>query len=172
MSSYPFLKYCNKNRWDTYYKQLELAYMTGSKSFLIIGPGDHIVPVVLRRIIPDAIVDTFDIREGSTYQGDLCNISDIVTKHYDCILCCEVLEHIEFEYFEIILNQLKSICKKIIISIPKYTGKICKYHKWEVGYNTQTNINSIKLCIDKVFESNRFDFELNKIIFIKINCNE
>lgn len=167
MNSYPFLKYCNKNRWDTYYKQLELAYMTGSKSFLIIGPGDHIVPVVLRHIIPDAIVDTFDIKEGSTYQGDLCNISDIVTKHYDCILCCEVLEHIEFEYFESIIKQLKDICvNKLIISLPYYTGVLCKWHKWEVNYKKYTE--EYILNILSSFNNKLHKESLEKHVFITI----
>lgn len=72
---------------------------------------------MLKLIIPDVIVNIFDIREGSTYQGDLCNISDIVTEHCDCILCCEVLEHIEFEYFENIIKQLKNICNNKVNNI-------------------------------------------------------
>ena len=133
-----FLKYCNIRRWDTYFKQLELAYTTGSKSFLIIGPGDHIVPIVLKHILPNAIVDTFDIRDGSTYQGDLRDISNIVNKKYDCVLCCEVLEHIEFDYFDDIIKQLRNISNTLIVSLPYHKPyhkeHICQYHKWEINY--------------------------------------
>lgn len=148
--NYPFLKYCNKKRWDTYFKQLELAYKTGSKSFLIIGPGDHIVPIVLKHILPNAIVDTFDIKDGSTYQGDLRDISNIVDGKYGCILCCEVLEHIEFEYFEDIIKQLKEIGKYLILSMPYYHGCICKHHKWEINYN-DISLNVIITIFNQYF---------------------
>lgn len=132
---YNFETYCNKFRFATYHEQIRLCLGCKPKSILVIGPGDHIVPVVLQHLLPKAIVDTFDIRDGSTYKGDLREISNIVTDKYDCILCCEVLEHIEFEYFEYIIEQLKNICNKsLIISVPKFNGKLCVYHKWEVGY--------------------------------------
>lgn len=160
---YPFKKYCNIRRWNTYFKQLELAHTTRSKSFLIIGPGDHIVPIVLKHILKNAIVDTFDIIDGSTYQGDLRDISNIVNKKYDCILCCEVLEHIEFDYFEDIINQLRNISNTLIVSLPYHKERIehiCHYHKWEINYKDINNKRLIDI-FKKYFISVKTEFLQN-----------
>jgi hypothetical protein len=158
---YNFETYCTKFRFTTYHEQIKLCLGCKPKSILVIGPGDHIVPIILRHLLSNTIVDTFDIREGSTYKGDLREISNIVTQKYDCILCCEVLEHIEFEYFDSIIKQLKQITNKsLIISVPKFNGKLCKYHKWEIDYNVTKN------DILQIIGNSNVSMLNNKIMFI------
>ena len=160
---YPFETYCTEFRFMTYYQQIKCCLGYKPKSVLVIGPGDHIVPVILKHINPNITVDTFDIKEGSTYLGDLRSIKDIVNTKYDCILCCEVLEHIEFEYFDSIKDQLLELCNEgLIISVPKFTGTMCKYHKWEVGAGVS------KITLIKAFSGLSLEeFEVNdKILFI------
>ena len=127
--------YCNKKRWGTYYEQLKRAVNEENKSFLIIGPGDNIVPVVLKHLIPDAVVETYDIKNSPTYKGDLCDFSFVVgDKSWDCILCCQVLEHIDFSKFENIVDMIsRHSNKQIIISVPhKLSNSMCEFHKWEM----------------------------------------
>lgn len=131
---YSFNNYCSPKRWMTYYNQIDKIINSNSKSVLVIGPGDYIVPLVVQHYKPKILVETFDIKEGATYQGDLKEISSIVNKKYDYIVCCEVLEHIEFDEFENIISQLKEIGNNILISLPKYNGVLNKWHKWEINY--------------------------------------
>lgn len=162
-NDYPFNTYCTEKRFVTYYHQLKKCLEVSPDSVLIIGPGDHIVPVLLKHLLPNAVIETFDLRDGSTYQGDLRRIADIVPRKYDCILCCEVLEHIEFEYFNSIKERLMAMCNKsLIISVPKFTRFMCKYHKWEVDMPVTQNelMRQFANYSTEVFEVN------NKIIFI------
>lgn len=149
-SSYSFgeLKYCNRKRWDYYYEQLIHSLNNTHKSYLIIGPGDGIIPKLIEHLNNKSTVKTFDIKEGSTYTGNLIDIDKIVNEKFDCILCCNVLEHIEFEYFIKIIKYLEKISNKLIISIPEFNNKICKYHKWEINNSNKTNIENIKNIIN------------------------
>jgi hypothetical protein len=140
-------KYCNKKRWGTYYEQLKRAIDREYKSYLIIGPGDNIVPIVLKRICPNAVVETYDIKDvTATYIGDVCDFDSVVgDKTWECVICCQVLEHVEFSNFVHILDMISSHTnKKMIISLPKKINKIMTiYHKWEIG-----SIEDIKTSSD------------------------
>ena len=48
---YEFLSYLDKARWNSYYHQIEEVLKSDSKSALIIGKGDGIVPNILREQI-------------------------------------------------------------------------------------------------------------------------
>ena len=130
---YPFKTYYTEKRWLTYYYQIELILASNSKKILVIGDADGLMTTALKHIRPNFKIDTFDIREGFTYQGDVKEISNIVKKKYDCIVCCQVLEHIEYKFFKSILEQFKIIADKVVISVPIFNGKQCQYHKWEVN---------------------------------------
>ena len=154
--------YCNKKRWGTYYEQLNRANDGECKSFLIIGPGDNIVPVVLKHILPDSVVETYDIRNEPTYKGDVCDFNSVVgDKSWDCILCCEVLEHVDFSNFIHIMDMISSHTnKRMIISLPqKISRSIDMYHKWEIGSS-----NSVQTILDiKRIFLNYGDVTLKKI---------
>jgi hypothetical protein len=66
-------------------------------------------------------IDTFDFDEAlkPTYLGDLREIDQIVKKRYECVICCQVLEHLEYKYFRDIIEKLSIICSKVLIlSLP------------------------------------------------------
>lgn len=120
---YDFSKYVGKGRWMSYYYQIKEMVDSGAKSFLVIGKGDGLVPHIVEQIIRGGVVDTFDFDENlsPTYIGDIRNLCDIVKKEYDCIVCCQVLEHIEWKHFERVIKQINSICSsRVIISLPVY----------------------------------------------------
>ena len=120
---YRFQDYVDWRRWHSYYYQIREALGSDSKTFLIIGKGDGIVPLVLGYLLNSEgwVVDTFDYAEDlcPTYQGDLRDIERIINKKYDCVICCQVLEHLEWQYFEAVLESLARICsKRLIVSLP------------------------------------------------------
>lgn len=117
---YRFLTYLTKQRWNSYYHQIEEILLNNSKNILIIGAGDKIVPDILRQHISE--VKIFDIAEdlNPDYIGNILNLSNIVNKKYDSILCCQVLEHLPFDKFEICIKELEKITKdQCIISLPQ-----------------------------------------------------
>ena len=118
---YAFEKYVNQEGFISYFFQVQEALAYSPKNCLVIGQGDDIVPYIMRS--QGVEVDTFDIVEDMdpTYLGDVRNIREIVTQKYDVIICCEVLEHIPYEYFEACLLNLKPIANKsIILSLPVF----------------------------------------------------
>lgn len=124
---YDFFKYVDPQRWASYYFQIyEAVDETTCNSILIIGKGDGIVPDMIKNCVEkELIVDTFDFDPElePTYVGDIKDLSNIVTKQYDIVICCQVLEHLEWKYFKGIVKQLHQISKKrVIISLP-----VCRY---------------------------------------------
>lgn len=128
---YNFSDYTNEARWMSYYFQVKEAFESGCKSFLLIGKGDGIVPAILEQIFcldknnsksyKQAVIDTFDF-DGNlapTYTGNIKDIDKIVSRKYDCIICCQVLEHLEWRYFEEIIQKIYNICSsRVILSLP------------------------------------------------------
>ena len=140
-SNYIFEKYCSLRRWDTYWYQIKYCreVCTTGSNILLIGPGDWIVVDVLRGM--EYNVEVFDIRPGADIKGNILDIKRLVTKHYDVVICCEVLEHVGFGYAEGIVEHLKTIAdKRLIISIPIYKGVVDRYHQWELGSTEETKM--------------------------------
>ena len=170
--AFQFDHYTKMSGWCSYYYQIKEALRGGvdCKSFLLIGKGEGIVPLVLQYVLPEGCtVDTFDIDSSlcPTVVGDVRKLSETVQRTYDCVICCEVLEHLEWKYFEPILQEFKKVCTKrlvmslphravpfeISINVPKIRNKrFAKYiqrtwikeltytgeHYWEVGIRNKT----------------------------------
>lgn len=123
---YDFKKYVTPQRWMSYYYQIcEVIKNDDYSSVLIIGKGDDIVPAILEKLCESKEIHTFDFDAElkPTYVGDVRKLSSIVTKKYDVIICCQVLEHLEWKYFRNIIQQIHQICtKRVILSLP-----VCRY---------------------------------------------
>lgn len=161
---YNFDKYLHFRRWGSYYCQLKEALEHDVRNVLLIGEGDGIISGILRKL--GINITTFDFAEdlNPDIVGDVREIEKIVEKNfYDCIICCQVLEHLEFKYFEGIIQSFCKVVKKngiIIMSLPqnkvwikihvdlvkwnikkvimipkfwKYKFKFKKEHYWEIG---------------------------------------
>ena len=130
---YNFDDYTDEARWMSYYFQVKEAIESGCKSFLLIGKGDGIVPAILGQIMclnnsndrlsseKQVIIDTFDFDKNlsPTYTGDIRSIDKIVSRKYDCIICCQVLEHLKWKYFEGIIKKIWDLCLiRVILSLP------------------------------------------------------
>lgn len=115
---YKFNNTCSDG-FGSYWHQVKEVLKDGIKTVLVIGQGDNIVPYILSS--QGLEVDTFDFIKdmNPTYFGNVLDIEKIVNKKYDCILCCEVLEHLPIDKLEGILNQLNKIAqKRIVLSLP------------------------------------------------------
>lgn len=68
----------------------------------------------------------FDKTLNPDFFGDLRDIGVIVNNlKVDCILCCQVLEHLEYKYLDKILEQFALLSKNIIISVPYCRIPLC-----------------------------------------------
>lgn len=122
---YNFLTYLDKARWNSYYHQIEEVLKNNSKSVLVIGKGDGIVPNILGEQVEE--IKIFDIAEDlqPDYLGNILEMSNIVDKKFDSILCCQVLEHLPFDKFEQCISELVNVTKKqVIISLPQHNINI------------------------------------------------
>ena len=118
-SKYDFNEYVNIDRWINYYYQIKYTMDNNIKNILIFGIGDGLIPTILSKLNKN--VTTFDNDKllNPDILGDIKNIKESIYKKYDCILCCNLLEHFPFEEFSIYLKNLSEITKKrLIISLP------------------------------------------------------
>lgn len=115
-----FDKYVKKKRWMSYWYQVKEVLASSPKSVLLIGVGNGVVPAILKE--KDIIVYTFDYDSSMNpdFCGDIRDIKNIVSGlKVDTILCCQVLEHVEFQYFPKIINDFENIAKnRVVISLP------------------------------------------------------
>lgn len=123
---YDFEKYVDIARWNSYYYQIAEILQNHCKNVLIIGKGDGIVPNLLSNMGNGIHITTFDFEQNlkPDIVGDIRNIDTLVTPHvYDCIMCCQVLEHLEYKWFRCILEKFQKILTPqgiIIISLPQH----------------------------------------------------
>ncbi len=115
---YNFKNYINIDRWSSYYYQILYAMDDNITNILLIGKGDNVVSNVLNGL--GKKVTTFDIDSSLNPDivGDIKKLNKYIKKKYDLIICCQVLEHIEFGYFENIIENFKKYSDNIILSLP------------------------------------------------------
>lgn len=120
---YDFFSYVKLNRWNSYYQQIREILETGGREVLIIGVGDGFVPYMVNYIDPKVKVTTADFDEAlhPDIVTDILMLSENVKQKYDVVVCCQLLEHLEFHFFEECLNQIKKVLKpngRLILSLP------------------------------------------------------
>lgn len=176
ISHYNFENYIDKERFLSYYIQLNLINEIHPTSVLEIGVGKKI----LEKLLPEHINYTgfdFDIKLHPNVQGNI-EFLPFKDKSFDMIACFEVLEHLPFSKIVFILKELKRVSKgKVLISLPyanlKFefssylpiihnininwlVPKFYKKHKfdgehyWEVG-KKNFSMNTIKRTLEQVF---------------------
>lgn len=180
---YNFLDYVNEGRWSSYYEQIKecLRIVEGGEA-LYVGIGDCLVPRLITMINPNINIETVDYDEALNpdYVTSVLEMSDVLDKKYDCIICCQMLEHIPFSDF---CNALKEISKclkstgYLILSLPDcgreirinihfpeiinkdYRIKLCRKkpfkinesHYWEINGGKLYNKKEIKKIINSLF---------------------
>ena len=122
-SHYDFLKYIDKDRFISYYYQLKYIYELHPESLLEIGGGIGI----LKKLIPKEIkyLDIDISKElGPRIIGSVENLP-FNDNEFEMIGCFQVLEHLPFEKFPTLLDELKRVSSKyVFISLPFAHSKI------------------------------------------------
>jgi len=111
-------KYRGRDRWLSYYYQLELVRSCAPASVLEVGPGEGVVTENLRR---DGVrVVTCDIAED-LHPDVVGSIVALPCKdgEFEVSLAAEVLEHIKFDDVPQALHELRRVSTKhVVISLP------------------------------------------------------
>ncbi len=187
---YTTLKYNSKGRWLSYWYQISETLATNPKDVLLIGKGSGIVEYTIQLLNPEVNIVVLDINPTlkPDIVGSVLNLP-FKKESFDSVLCAQVLEHISFENFEIIMRELHSVTKNnVILSVPHkrkyvkvnlkipflrektiiikfpFTKEVIssKQHHWEIGR---------KVSRGQVFKSLTKFFELQKEFLNEINCS-
>ncbi|MFH0936049.1 MAG: hypothetical protein V1815_00020 [Candidatus Woesearchaeota archaeon] len=174
MTEYLSQKYNHKERWSSYLEQINLSIDCKSKNILYVGIGSGLVSNYLSKMHE---VTTFDSNKKlkPDIHGDILEFGKKVDKRYDLLICCQVLEHIDYNRLEFILKQFKeNVNKNVILSLPDsrhhfraefrlnkhkyklkysvpFTKRYNNIHKWEIGWKG-ISIDVVRKSIKKHFK--------------------
>jgi SAM-dependent methyltransferase len=110
--------YKTKERWISYWYQIDLVNSLSPQTVLEIGPGAGVVSDTLRK--QGIEVKTADISPDLN-PDKIASVTDLPFEDnsFDAVLACEVLEHIHFEDFKKALGEIRRVTKKFaVISLP------------------------------------------------------
>jgi ubiquinone/menaquinone biosynthesis C-methylase UbiE len=110
--------YDKRERWSSYWIQIEQAMKFGPGPFLEIGVGTGLVTDYLRKMT-GANVTTVDI-DPKLHPDVVADIVELPFNEsaFECAMACEVLEHMPFEQTQIALKELRRVARNAIISVP------------------------------------------------------
>jgi hypothetical protein len=118
-SHYDFQIYTDLPRWTSYWHQIAETLALMPKTVLIIGVEDNIVEKILTAQGVQVYTYDFDKDLHHDFEGDMAEIDAVLCdKQFDVILCCQVLEHLPYDCFEDVLQQLARHADNVIISLP------------------------------------------------------
>lgn len=118
---YEFSKYGHKDRWVSYFHQLDEVLKCNPNSVLEVGVGDRVFGSYLRNntYISYKSLDLADDLDADMIGNVLSIPSE--DKIFDVVCAFEVLEHLPYEKFIEALHELSRVSKKyIIISVPHF----------------------------------------------------
>lgn len=152
---YSFNSYLPKDRWCSYWHQIDEVLKSSPSKVLLIGKGDGIVGKILNDIY-SINVRSFDYAEDlkPDYKGDIRCIESIIPKgeKFDTIICCQVLEHIHFEDFESVIASLYNITGKyFILSLPHINWSfriLIRLFNKQISKQLIFNRKNVRLCFD------------------------
>jgi len=118
---YNFSKYCGTSRFISYWHQLDEIIKLNPSEVLEIGVGDRVVASYIKNNTNIAY-KSLDIAEDlhPDIVGDIEKIN-LGDNSFDIVCAFEVLEHLPFEKFVTVLNELGRVSKKyVLISVPHW----------------------------------------------------
>ena len=118
--NYKFYQYDYKERWMSYWHQIDEILKLQPKTVLEIGIGNKMVSDYLKK--QGIEVKKLDINKDlkPDFTASVLNMP-LANDSFNVILCAEVLEHLPFEDFKKALLELKRVSKKyIILSLPHF----------------------------------------------------
>ena len=151
---YDFGKYVTIPRWCSYWHQINEVKKLTPKSLLVIGVGDGIVTDVIQDTT-DIQITTIDIDPNlnPTIIGSVTELDRIIDQKYDCILCCQVLEHLPLDEFGNIIGLISHYCDYLILSLPTH------HYEFSMVINLFGAIKRIRFFIPRFWHKHKFDGE-------------
>jgi ubiquinone/menaquinone biosynthesis C-methylase UbiE len=174
---YNFKEYDSKERWISYWHQIDEILAARPNNILEIGIGARTVFNYLKSHGKDIISLDIDAKLKPDVVGNVLDMP-FDDNSFDIILCAEVLEHLPFEKFETGLSELKRVSKKYVVLTLPHFGHSVKFsfkipllkekkfairipfpikhqfngeHYWEVGKKGYP-LAKIRQCIEKYFK--------------------
>ncbi len=122
-----FKGYDTKERWVSYWYQINEVLWTNARKVLEVGVGNKTVSNYLKE--RGIKVTTVDINPDLK-PDHVCSVIELTKcfkpNSFDVVLCAEVLEHLPFEYFGKALGELHSVTKRyVILSLPYAGANFC-----------------------------------------------
>lgn len=117
-----FRDYDTKERWISYWYQINEILKTKPRKILEVGIGNKTVSNYLKKLRINVVTVDIDKSLKPDYVCSVTNLSKIFSKkQFDTVLCAEVLEHLPFKHFEKALRELWKVSKKyVILSLPHF----------------------------------------------------
>lgn len=115
-----FNEYDDRDRWMSYWQQIESVISLRPAKVLEIGIGNKTVTNYLRQ--QGIEVKTLDINEGlkPDFLASVIKMP-IADESFDEVLAAEILEHLPFEDFSKALSEIRRVSKKYaVISLPHW----------------------------------------------------
>lgn len=116
--------YNSIERYISYFYQVDtIMQLPDCMSVLEIGMGSGLVANELRQLGVEVTTCDFDSSLNPNIVADVRNLP-IQMNSYDCVMACQVLEHVSYSEFEDVLCSFSKITKKyVVISVPeRHTG--------------------------------------------------
>lgn len=128
MNQYFTKSYNHKGRWLSYFYQFEsILGFKDIKKVLEIGKGNGLLSKVLAENKLEVVTLDNDEKLNPDIVGDMRNLP-FPDGYFDASVAFEVLEHLPFDQFPIILKEFKRVSRKyIIISLPDHSRTILKF---------------------------------------------
>lgn len=150
-SHYNFESYIDKGRFASYYYQLKYIREIKPESFLEIGTGTGI----LKKLIPEKI-KYFNIDISKELKPDvIATVEHLPFKDdaFKLIGCFQVLEHLPFDKFPALLEEIKRVSSKYaLISLPYANHKF----RLEITLPKSKRMD-LKIIIPMFYKKHKFD---------------
>lgn len=178
-NAYLTLQYNSKARWLSFWYQISETLEVAPSRVLVVGKGSGIAENVITRFSThNTEVLTLDINYAvnSDVVGSIVNLP-FRKNSFDVALCCQVLEHIPFEDFPLVMSGLHKVAtKRVVLSLPHgrkhfkvscclpfteekililknpFTKQACssKQHQWEIGRGV--SLKQVRFHLSRLFE--------------------
>lgn len=119
---YSFDNYISRERWQSFWYQLNAIMKYRPANVLEIGGGPGATALMLRKLGVEVTTFDFDASLSPDIQGDVRRIGEMVeARSFDVVCAFQVLEHVPYADFLPTLTQLGRIARNnVVISLPHW----------------------------------------------------
>jgi SAM-dependent methyltransferase len=112
------LDYDSKQRFASYWHQIDEIFGGKPEKILVVGVGNGFVARYLRSHEADVTTVDTDGSLGSDFASDVLDMP-FEDETFDTVSCCQVLEHLPYQQFMPALREIGRVTKKrVVLSLP------------------------------------------------------